>query len=580
MDDPTAGPGGLRLEVEPEDPHDEVIARVSAALLHHPLVRQDFTLADLWMVSFDVLGKDAVEDRGQWPAGADSGQWPAGADSGRFRAVVRDLASGRVLTAEGHLDDPENLAVGHTAFQLPPTDDEFAWAVDALDAGDRVTGPYRATGEVAYRPMPPLGMVENADGSAERVIAVGLRTATGGHRVVGVSAADGSYVAHPVGAVPPSESDCGAPPAEGDPCPSVSGPRRARVRVWREDELLWDLVVVRPSASSGLNGSGVELQAVEFRGRRVLHRAHVPIVNVAYDAADGSEDEAPDRGHGDTARHWQNEEACFDAPGENTVQGFRMCAGPPATILESGVDGGAFRGVALWWDRSGSEQDAELVIVSQLQAGWYRYVSEWRLSADGAIRPRFGFSAAANPRTCRPHTHHAYWRFDFDIVSDLENVVQEFNETPVFGTSNWHTMRYEAARRRSPASGRYWRVRQDRSSAAYQLMPGAGDGEPDDFGAGDVWILNYRESEIDDEQGFTTDLNRARAQLDRFVSGEPVHRQDLVVWYAAHVRHGTAGGEGEWDNRVGPDLVPRHWTSAPAAQEGDMKPSDLAPPAN
>lgn len=567
MEDAITGRAGLRVEVTPEDSFDEVITLVSAALLRHPLVRQDFTLADLWMVSFDVLGKEAGSVR----------EWLPNRDSGRFHAIVRDLASGRTLTATGHLDDPQNLVVGHTANQLPPTDDEFAWAVDALETGDRVTGPYKTPDEIPYRPMPPLGGVEHADGSVERVIAVGLRAPDGSHRVVGVSAGDGSFVPRPVGAVSPSDSECGVPLDDSEVAPATKGSRQARVRVWQGEELLWDLVVVRPSASSGINGSGVELRDVDYRGKRVLHRAHVPIVNVAYD--DG------------TSRHWQNEEAGFDAVGDDPVAGFRLCHQAPSTVLESGADGGDFRGVALWLDTSGTSTspasdgaDSEpkpevLVITSQLQAGWYRYVSEWRLSGDGTIGPRFGFSAAANPETCRPHVHHAYWRLDFDVETALENVIQEFNDPPVFGTSNWHTMRYEARRLRDSTSGRYWRVRQDRSSACYQLVAGEGDGTTDDFGAGDVWVLAYRSSEIDDGQGFSTDPHRARAQLDRFVTGEPVHREDLVVWYAAHVRHDAHAPDGKWETRVGPELVPRHWALAdPPSQEGDIKPSELAPP--
>ena len=38
-------------------------------------------------------------------------------------------------------------------------------------------------------------------------------------------------------------------------------------------------------------------------------------------------------------------------------------------------------------------QGLEVVLVSEMQAGWYRYVSEWRLHANGTIRPRFGFLA-------------------------------------------------------------------------------------------------------------------------------------------------------------------------------------------
>ena len=43
---------------------------------------------------------------------------------------------------------------------------------------------------------------------------------------------------------------------------------------------VWKFLVVRPAASSGTNGSGVELRYVDYRGKRLLYRAHVPILNV------------------------------------------------------------------------------------------------------------------------------------------------------------------------------------------------------------------------------------------------------------------------------------------------------------
>jgi hypothetical protein len=109
----------------------------------------------------------------------------------------------------------------------------------------------------------------------------------------------------------------------------------------------------------------VELRLVRYRGRLVLWRAHVPILNVLYD--------------GVTFRDWQNQETPFLAQGSDPVgPGWRLCAQPPATILEAGTDAGSFQGVAVWYE------DGELRLVSEVQAGWYRYVSDWRLRDDAA----------------------------------------------------------------------------------------------------------------------------------------------------------------------------------------------------
>nr|MDQ3643173.1 hypothetical protein [Actinomycetota bacterium] len=246
--------------------------------------------------------------------------------------------------------------------------------------------------------------------------------------------------------------------------------------------------------------------------------------------------------------HWCHEEAAFVAEGEDPVPGFRVCATRPGTILETATDGGDFRGVALWLDGE------ELVIVSQLEAGPYRYVNEWRLGADGTIRPRLGCSASTNSVTCKPHVHHAYWRLDFDILAPGSNVLREFNDPPIRGETRWHFMRFEVKRPRDPDHGRYWLVRHDRDGREYSIVPGPEDGTADEFGAGDIWVLAYSPDEMDDGQGFTTDRAMARAGLDRFVSGEPVHSEDVVLWYAVHVSHPGTGID-----RVGPDLVPGHW---------------------
>src|SRR4029079_1967685 len=105
---------------------------------------------------------------------------------------------------------------------------------------------------------------------------------------------------------------------------------------------------------SGTVVSGVDVRAVAFEGARFLHRAHLPIVNVAFG------DEGVAAGCERAYRHWADQEAAFDADGDEPVAGFRWCATRRGTVLDTGVDGGGFRGVALWLDGE------DLVVVSQL----------------------------------------------------------------------------------------------------------------------------------------------------------------------------------------------------------------------
>ena len=151
------------------------------------------------------------------------------------------------------------------------------------------------------------------------------------------------------------------------------------VTVTQGGSTVWKFLVVRPAASSGTNGSGIELRYVDYRGKRLLYRAHVPILNVQYDRACGP------------YRDWQNQEGMLQAVGTDVAPGFRLCTAPATTILDTGSDTGNYLGVAIYL------QGQEVVLVSEMQAGWYRYISMWRLHTDGTIRPRFGFSAVRVP---------------------------------------------------------------------------------------------------------------------------------------------------------------------------------------
>jgi hypothetical protein len=45
----------------------------------------------------------------------------------------------------------------------------------------------------------------------------------------------------------------------------------------------WTFQALTPSSSDGTRGSGIELPDVRYKGKLVLYRAHVPILNVKYD---------------------------------------------------------------------------------------------------------------------------------------------------------------------------------------------------------------------------------------------------------------------------------------------------------
>jgi hypothetical protein len=363
--------------------------------------------------------------------------------------------------------------------------------------------------------MPPLADLERDDGTTLRRPTLGILDPSGSprHRIVAVDVAGGTVDWAPAGVDGPTDNDCEARLPIGVPSlPNAGGPGRVRVRVLRGGQELWNLEVVRPRDSqpqSNGKGSGVELRQVHYRGRLLLYQAHVPILNVLYD-------------DGVSYRDWQNQETPFLAQGSDPVgPGWRLCTQPPATILEAGTDAGDFQGVALWYE------DDELRLVSEVQAGWYRYISD------------------------------VYWRLDFDIEGAGNDVVQQ--RGLIFpGQHPWTAIVQETSRKRGPA--RSWRVLDKKSERGYRIIPGAADGTADAYGVADLWFLRYYGNELED--GVTVvggSPSQTQAKLDQFVNGESIDGTDVVVWYAGHFRHDEHAPAPHQGHIVGPELRPVGW---------------------
>ena len=509
---------------------------MAASVLRHPVVREYLDGSQYRLLSFELVEPDAKTSRPIL--------------SREYQATIFDYTGNRTVLATGSLDDLETIELTELGIQPLPSPEEFEAAVGTVLEDEQLGLPVGEERLRIYRPMPPLIPDELPDGRIARVVAVGLmpREDESGHEIVGVNLDSRSVTRYEQGA--PSDSAahrsiCGRPDA-GQATAQKGTAGQVWVTVVQGGTVLWRFLVVRPAASSGTNGSGVELRFVDYRGKRVLYRAHVPVLNVKYDSnACGP------------YLDWQFQEGMLQAVGTDVAPGFRLCATPVTTILQSGNDSGNFLGVGIY------VQGQEVVLVSEMEAGWYRYVSEWRLHTDGTIRPRFGFGAVRSSCVCNRHHHHVYWRLDFDIGTAGDNLVREFNDPPLSGSSNWHTKHFEIKRARDPSRKRRWRVENATTRAAYEIMPGQDDGvataSPDwPFPQGDVWLLRYHGSEID--QGVVATGPPYEANLDTWVNGESIDRQDVVVWYGAHVTHDVAHEHpGTFGHIVGPELRPVNW---------------------
>ena len=108
--------------------------------------------------------------------------------------------------------------------------------------------------------------------------------------------------------------------------------------VWPANHPVWSLCWVSPDSSSGVDGSGIELRDVFYKGKLVLRRAGIPVLNVEYDP-----------GGCGSLRDWQNGLADFESDGFVPPPGSRYAepTKPPRTMCDHpGTDKGDFSGVA------------------------------------------------------------------------------------------------------------------------------------------------------------------------------------------------------------------------------------------
>lgn len=509
------------------DPHPTVFTEgFAAGALGDRLLRRQL-LNRRWR----LLGVEALEEldkRGQRDLAREC------------EAVFYDYTGNRTLHVTGPAGGGGPFTLRESNAQPTSTSAEFQEAA-ALVAAHPLWGPMlQAKAVRTYEPMPPI-LQPLGDQRVERTIYVGLFSRERKfNRIVPVNMvryAAGNEAVLPRGARV-TDTACGLPDANcSRPAPGTPG----RVTIeWPARDPVWKFQAIRPSATRTKrtpNGTAIELRNVRYKGKTVLKQAHIPILNVKYE-----------QDLCGPFRDWTYDETCFEAIGEDIpgAPGFRWCAQAPRTILESGSDTGSFNGVAVHEAKDGSLQ-----LISELWAGWYRYIVEWRFYRDGRIGPRMRFGAVENSCVCKTHNHHVYWRFDFDIAGTRNNV-----EEQVAGV--WTPLKRETARLRLPGGGPLWRVISERKGTGYQILPGPNDSIGDEFSGPDLYALKYRNTELDDHHHTIVE---AQADLLKFVNNEKIARTDVVVWYHAVFRHDVTE-EGDFHaEELGPDLVPLNWPS-------------------
>lgn len=567
--DPTyqTSAGFTEISAKPWGPGQKEVDAAKSRVESSEWVQKLLAGVDYRLVAFEYIDESKTE-KGQ----------PTAVPT-QFRVVFYDYTNDRVVLAVGDFAGRKPIIVEEAFYDPNVSSDEIADAIGLIKRDPGFRARARENKLEIYEAMPPISNV-----GGERLINIGIRNpGSGENEIVGVSFKTKS-VRHYENNAPPSvraeAESCGMVSSGGSTGQGVAGQYQLSVAGQTGEPPLWEMLVIRPSSSSGGEGSGIEIRDVKYKGKSVLKRGHVPVLNVKY---------LPNGGC-NNFRDWQYAEGFFNAPATGAVNpgpGFRILAdGEVATTaVESGVDAGNFQGVAVYRQDVGN--GPEVILVTEMNAGWYRYIMEWRFAADGTIRPRYGFGSTANSCTCSPRNHHVYWRFDFDIVQP-NNSISRF-ETPVSRGSkllvpiltesaffrNYNTNRgFFIYNSNGPEAYRIVANRTDQE--AYYMNPAGTLPEVETYGKGDFWLLKYQGTgsaplELNDPNttGSTCPNSTSSTAicLEPWLNNESLVNSDVVLWYGAHQYRFDQGSRPDptkpdvlnGAHVVGPDLIPVRW---------------------
>lgn len=529
----------VQITVTAWGPTQTDIDRAKMRVENNAAVRKALKGTKYRLISFSYVENDSKAQSAKAPT--------------RFRVVFYDYTNDRTFVSEGDFAGAENIDIREYDFEPGVSAEELTGAFDIIRRDTEFATLHKQGKLEISEAMPPVSRLDG-----ERLVNVGIKILPGGdNQIVGVSFKNNKVVRYEGDAPPTSLASpeaCGIPSSGQQPTGSgLAG--QYQLNVSQNGETLWEMLVVRPSASSGRSSerSGVEVRDVKYKGKSVMKRGHNPILNVEYAGnACGP------------YRDWQYSEGHFDAPPEgatNPAPGIRiLAAGQIAkTALESGIDSGNFQGVAVY------TQNNETVLVSEMNAGWYRYIMEWRFAADGTIRPRYGFGAVNSTCVCNAHNHHIYWRFDLDVVNPINTIYRVGRGNDFRQLISNETTFQKNIFTKSPN----FMVKNSSGNESYTLMPSIADGVADAYGKGDAWFLKYQAG-VGNEPGELDDPNtNTTANLAPWVNNESLVNQDVVIWYAAHFYHDDnelnllnpdrSGEILEGTHVVGPDLRPTNW---------------------
>ena len=172
-----------------------------------------------------------------------------------------------------------------------------------------------------------------------------------------------------------------------------------------------------------------------------------------------------------------------------------------------------------------------------MRIGAYHLYQCYYLSASGMVLPRV-FSKGLSCNI--DHTHHPYWRFDFDLDGAGHQRVNLVTDQ----FSGFYNR--EGSDRKSNYVNPRWNVENLKTGARGWVWPQAHDGQADGWSNLDVNIRKYRPAE-DTVWPFGT------GELHYAVHENP-DDSDVLLWYVAHLVHHASEGKHPWHD-TGPNIT-------------------------
>ncbi len=283
-----------------------------------------------------------------------------------------------------------------------------------------------------------------------------------------------------------------------------------------------------------LAGEGLAISKADFRGTRVLFRAGQPFVIVPY--------------HGDSPHYKDSLGAGpglpFTAlkPTAPNAHSFDLPPGSTATN-DNQYDVVNNPGGAVMVERVAATltEPAKAIVWAKFQCGNYQYIHHWEFQADGGIQAQVWLGGKLfGPEPGRGHIHNFYFRLDFDIVTAADNLAQRFahlDNKP--GDDVWQDITIESKQTVDPKTFTKWRVinkskkNTNGQPRSYELIPGSDGGPDGTYSTADLWVVRYKSGAEDGaDVGFKDDVLGTK-----YVDGESVDGQDIVIWYCLRTHH-------------------------------------------